>query len=151
MLAALCTLTQRSDAALNDRMRHSYAMAPSSDIGLYWCLFLDEGSPSQRADAQTVLLARPAFVSRRPEYACVAKILAWLQHAHTSLAANFIGWMDSDTWLMPSRLATLLGGINRSNAISAPGGVATPVWLGMYMHWARFDNRTLDGMGCVGL
>ena len=142
-LAAVCVLTQHPFSSLNRRVNASYALAPSTRIALRWCLFADEGSPNERMAQSTVLLERPPFVSADRKYQCVAKILAWLKYAHdTFSSASFVGWTDSDSWLLPKRLEAYLDAV----ALQLPPS-SHASWIGLAMHWQRFDSELLDGMG----
>ena len=142
-LAVVCVLTQHPFSPLNRRVNASYSLAPSSRVALRWCLFADEGSPNERVAHSTVLLERPAFVSADRKYQCVAKILAWLRHADAAFSrASFIGWTDSDSWLLPKRLETYLDAV----AVQLPPS-SHASWIGLAMHWQRFDSELLDGMG----
>ena len=142
-LAALGILTMHPFSPLNRRMNATFHLAPSSRIVFRWCVFADEGSARERASFTTAVLERPAFVTADLRYQCVAKILAWLDYAQRSFsAAPYVGWMDSDTWVLPQRLETYLAGVA---AALPPETHAT--WIGLAMHWARFDADLLDGMG----
>lgn len=136
-LAAVCVLTQRPSSSLNRLMNASFATSASASVDVRFCVFSDE--TSERGES-VVALDRPAAVSARPQYQCVAKIVAWLLHARRMRHA-YVGWIDSDTWLQPARLATYLRGVRES----LPAG--TPQWIGVYEHWARFDADLLDGVG----
>ena len=142
-LAAVCILTLAPTSPLNRRMNASFNLAPSSRIVLRWCLFADEGKPWHHAIPTTVVLKRPEFVTADKRYQCVAKILAWLHHAQTAFSrASFVGWMDSDTWVLPQRLESYLDGV----AADLPPATHAS-WIGLAMHWSRFDYERLDGMG----
>ena len=145
-LAAICILTIHPNSQFNRAMNSSSLnLSPSPQILLRWCLFDDEGSPRERAQFTTVTLKRPDFVSSDRRYQCVAKILAWLAFArqHYSAAA-FTGWMDSDTFLLPQRLESYLARV----ATTLPPR-KTPTWIGLFMHWSRFDTQLLDGFGLM--
>ena len=153
--AALCILTQNPSSALNERMRKSFELAPGDEsgaraVGIRWCVFEDEwrrhssSSSTTTTSSTTLVLQRPdGVVARRQEYECVSKIIAWLRYAHDHLpSSDFVGWIDSDTWLLPRRLAVFLEGVA---AVQPPRSV--PVWIGAFMHWSRFDEQLLDGFG----
>jgi hypothetical protein len=150
-LVALGVLTRDPNSGLNTRMAESFALAPSHAVVIRLVLFTDEALPEPAAAAgptqstpgsfRVVALERPMLVSRRPQYQCVAKIIAWLRHAsrhHPNLP--FYGWVDSDTWFLPSRLETFL-----ESVLHIPGSNFS--WIGHFMHWSRFDHVLLDGMG----
>ena len=152
-LAALGILTQNPMSELNKRMSESYALDPPTKgrFLMRWVLFEDEVARLQQrlpswswdaAQPASAVLKRPPFVSSLPQYQCAAKILAWLQHASVWWPeAEFIGWADSDTWLLPRRVQSLLEGVSDS----LPG--AKEAWIGHFMHWARYDKSVLDGLG----
>ena len=141
--AAVCVLTLTPTSPLNRRMNVTFNLAPSPRVMLRWCIFDDEGKPWHRSMPTTIVLRRPAFVTLDRRYQCVAKILAWLDHAQTFFShAQFIGWMDSDTWVLPKRLETYLDGV----AEKLPPATHAS-WIGLAMHWSRFDEQILDGIG----
>ena len=154
-LAAIGVLTQSpQESSLNRRMAESFVLAPA-EIWLRWVLWEEEARAkrwearklsNQRVAVHSVPIAvveRPAFVTRRHEWECVAKILAWLAHAHTTTpsTAAFIGWADSDTWFLPQRLHAFLLGVARHV------DQARFAWIGTFMHWARYAPEHLDGFG----
>ena len=125
---AMCVLTQHPHAALERRVATSYALAETPMVLMNWCIFSDEGTAAERRDDLVVVLKRPELTSRRPQWQCVAKILAWLRHAHTKIASKLVGWIDSDTWLMPARLHTFLRSVV---AVSAAHRRPAAAWIGL--------------------
>lgn len=144
MNVAFCVLTTHPHNALENRMLQSYVLGERPSLFLYWCLFQDEGTAAERQNLRTVLLPRPNdLVSRKPQYQCVAKIIAWLRRAYERHGhCSFIGWLDSDTWLIPSRMETFLNSMNSSGFDRT-----TPLWIGLFMHWSRYNASLLDALG----
>ena len=153
---ALGVLTQDADSPLNRRMEQSFALAMSAAVHIRWVVFEDEHEAEKRRHpgvaatrrraaraGRMAILERPSFVSQLPQYQCVAKILAWLQHVRATLSSRFLAWVDSDTWLMPTRLEALLQGVEQSIGPQA----ASRSWIGTFMHFQRFDPALLDGLG----
>ena len=144
-LVAIGILTVAPDSLLNRRMAESYALAPAADVLLRWCIFEDEAvkqrAPPPNQYPQIAVLTRPTYVSSLPQFQCVAKILAWLELAASSLAPKFVGWADSDLWMVPARLQTFFNGIVASVHSYSWS------WVGNPMHWLRFDPQLLRGMG----
>lgn len=147
--AAIGILTLDPASPLNQRVAASLVLGASDAVLLRFALFADEAaalprSPTLQHPAHwptTAVLTRPTYASAARQYACVTKILAWLDFASSSLTCAFIGWVDSDTWFMPQRLQSYLQGVA---ATLPPGSLS---WVGNFMHWQRFDDKLLDGMG----
>jgi hypothetical protein len=53
----------------------------------------------------------------------------------------FVGWADSDLWMVPARLQTFF------NGIVASVHPYSWSWVGNPMHWLRFDPQHEQFMG----
>ena len=154
---ALCVLTQSPHGSLEQRMAKSYASDGTPAVLMRWCVFRHERlTRAETMDWQVVRLSRPSFVSHLPHFQCVAKILAWLEHARRSQLVSplgFIGWLDADTLLWPTRLHTFLSSWTaastgpRVTPDAPPNATRPDVWVGNFMHWQRFHGAALDGLG----
>ena len=106
----------------------SYVQYASDQLLIRHAVFADE--TSERGPT-IVPLDRPAY-ARRPQIQCVAKILQWLRWALRAWpGAMFAGWVDSDTWFYPRRMAAHLMAVLQT----VPPGAR--VWGGLWQHWER--------------
>jgi hypothetical protein len=100
----------------------------STQVSIRLCVFSDE---TEERGPAIIPLKRPPYLEAR-ETQCVAKILAWLDHASLRHpASSFVGWVDSDTWFDPVRMATHLASVY----VALPSGALA--WGGDWQHWQR--------------
>jgi hypothetical protein len=141
-IAAFGVLTVHPRSELNQAMLVAFDEHPSSRLVIKLCVFADEGTTAERASNRVVVLGRPMYAPWA-QLQCVAKILQWLRYALDAYgSSSFVGWMDSDTWLQPRRLAAYLHGVQ--NALP-PGALC---WGGLFEHWERLEtNGSLAAVG----
>ena len=142
-IAAIGILTQRPSGALERDMWAAYERHASRRVLLRHCVFEDE---TRERGPAIAALQRPSYAPWA-QLQCVAKILQWLRHAVDERLGRFVGWLDSDTWMHPQRLAAHLSRVHQA----VPRGA--DVWGGFWEHWERaaWDQpgppKSLGGVG----
>ena len=142
-MAVFGVLTMDSTSEQSRVMLASFARDASPKLLLRLVLWDDEAKPADRLARSVAVLPRPPYLPW-PHLACTTKILQWYNHAVEVYArrVSFIGCMDSDTWIQPSRLAAYLLELRST----LPPDAAA--WGGFFEHWERLDtNRTLSPIG----
>ena len=142
-IAAIGILTQRPSGALERDIWAAYERHASRRVLLRHCVFEDE---TRERGPAIAALQRPSYAPWA-QLQCVAKILQWLRHAVDERLGRFVGWLDSDTWMHPQRLAAHLSRVHQA----VPRGA--DVWGGFWEHWERaaWDQPgPLKSLGGVG-
>ena len=114
-LAAFCILATNLLGYTTQYMAKSWLRTASSlqSILFRHCVFANEVNTSSLRQFERGALLRVVEFERTahwtPQNQCVLKILSWLSYARETLpGVRFVGWLDNDVWMLPSRLETFL-------------------------------------------